>query len=110
MDHIVIARRLEVGHHDVACIVFSSSAGLAHQTSRPQAQHLVLAGARLELQFHLVLELVFKGFFTFVETCHRAPLRWPVPLRIVEATRPAPFHPPLPISKLHASTPNGATM
>src|SRR5882757_7758392 len=76
MDHIVVAGLLEVGQDDVAGIGLGSLARLAHQARRPQAQKLVLAGARLELKFHVVLELLFKGLFAFVERRHFHPLRF----------------------------------
>ena len=73
VHHVVIARLLEIGHDDFA----------GHRPrqrrpilpSRPAAHRpsiLFLRARDLELQFLVVLELVFEGFLAFVERGHSA--------------------------------------
>ena len=87
VDDVVLARLLEVGHHDVARIGLGVGARLAHQAGRPQAQHLVLAGARLELQLHVVARTCSRRPFRDRRTSSSQPLRNGVSRRVIAARR-----------------------
>ena len=109
VDDVVLARLLEVGHHDVARIGLGVGARLAHQAGRPQAQHLVLAGARLELQLHVVARTTFSKAFSRSSNVVISPApQWRVAAGYSSPTRP--FHPgpavaesaPMPLDDLRA--------
>jgi len=70
VQDIVVARLLEVGQDDFLGIGLGVGAALAHQAGGPQAEQLVLARGRLELQVLVVLELLLEGFFALVERGH----------------------------------------
>src|SRR5260370_26912804 len=84
VHHVMVARLLEVGHDDVARIVLGVRTRLADQASRPQPQHLVLAGAGLEPQLLVMLELVLESLFALVERRHLSRSGWATSRRVIE--------------------------
>src|SRR4029079_18763763 len=71
---VVVAGYLEVGQHDFLGIGFGVGAAFAENAGRPQPEHLVTAGHRLEAQLLVMRELLLEAFLALVECrCHAAP-------------------------------------
>ena len=70
VNDVVVAWLLEGGQDDFLGIGLGVGAALAQQAGGPQAEQLVLARARLELQVLVVLELVLLGFYALDERGH----------------------------------------
>jgi hypothetical protein len=70
LDDVAVARPVEIGDDDLLGIGLGVGTALAHHAGRPQAEQLVLARRRLELQVLVVLELLLEGFLALVERGH----------------------------------------
>src|SRR5262249_22868832 len=66
--------RLEFGEYDVLAVGFRVRPCFSENSSRPQSQHLVAAGHRLEAKLLVMHELLFEAFLTLVESRDHAAL------------------------------------
>ena len=69
-EDIVVAGLFEVRHDDRFGIGVGVRAGHAELSGRPQPQHLVAPGRRLEAQLLVVGELLLEAFLALVERGH----------------------------------------
>src|SRR5690606_9888481 len=74
-DHVPVARFLEIGLDDLACVGFGGVAALAQLLGRPKAEQLVAARGGAALQILVVIALAFNGFLSILHAGHGRLLR-----------------------------------
>ena len=70
---VVVAGLFKVGQHDFLCIGLRIRAAFTENAGRPEPEHLVAAGHRLEAKLLVMRELLFEAFLALVECRHAAP-------------------------------------
>src|ERR1700719_880486 len=84
VQHIVIARLLEIGHHHRFRVILRLGAAEAEFFRRPQTDELVAPRGRLELEFLIVRELLLEAFLALIERGHasRPDVAWNLATRL----------------------------
>src|SRR6187401_3240187 len=73
-EHVVVARLLEVGHHDLLRVGVGVRSRQSHLSGGPHAEQPVAPGIRLEAQLFIEGEFFLEAFFALVERCHVVPV------------------------------------
>src|SRR5262245_60064793 len=68
--HVMVAGFFEIRQHDFLGIGVGFGAGKSKLLGRPQAEHLVAPGHRLEFELLVERELLFESFLALVERRH----------------------------------------
>src|SRR5262249_23601488 len=72
-EHVVVPGLLDVGDRALLGVGFRGRPGYAELLGGPQAEQLVAAGVRLELELLVVRELLLEAFLALVERGHCRP-------------------------------------